>query len=223
MFSMSVLWRRTDPFVPPSIVAEGGLALLRARMLVTFCWLFALTAVAALVPSALRPETAPIELAFFGSFALVAAAGPWVLRRTGATRVIGIAVTMIGVVAAVSGAVWMEGIYSASVVWVAALPLLSAFLLGSGTTLWAIAVSALTFVAVGAMHAAGVLAPSPLALVAHRVVNLTSFAVFCAIIARLHEWSASQARASEREAQQLFQVVSRHMNVGTVLVVDGRV
>jgi hypothetical protein len=216
MFSMSVLWRRTDPFVPPSIVAEGGLALLRARMLVTFCWLFALTAVAALVPSALRPETAPIELAFFGSFALVAAAGPWVLRRTGATRVIGIAVTMIGVVAAVSGAVWMEGIYSASVVWVAALPLLSAFLLGSGTTLWAIAVSALTF-------AAGVLAPSPLALVAHRVVNLTSFAVFCAIIARLHEWSASQARASEREAQQLFQVVSRHMNVGTVLVVDGRV
>ncbi len=220
MFSMSVLWRRTDPFVPPPIVAEGGLALLRARMLVTFCWLFAATALAALVPSALRPETAPVEITFFGSFALVAAAGPWVLRRTGKTQIIGVAVTMIGVVAAVRGALWMEGIYSASVMWVAALPLLSAFLLGTGTTLAAVAVAALTFAAVGALHAAGVLAPSPLTLIAHRVVNLTSFAVFCAIIARLHEWSASQARASEREAQQLFQVVSRHMNVGTVLI-DG--
>jgi two-component sensor histidine kinase/PAS domain-containing protein len=219
--SMDALWRQTDAYIPPALIAEGGLVLLRARLLITFCWLFVITAVFALIPSVLRPETMLFEVGFFGCFALLAAAGPPVLRRTGKTAVIGLAISVVGVAAAIAGAVWMEGIFSASVVWVAALPLLSAFLMGSGTTIPAIIASTVVFCAVASLHAMGLHTVTTPALLVHRVVNLTSLTVFCAIIARLHEWSAAQARASEQEALQLFQVVSSRMGVGTILVEGG--
>jgi two-component sensor histidine kinase len=55
-------------------------------------------------------------------------------------------------------------------------------------------------------------------LLVHRVVNLIALTIFCAILARLHEWSAAQAQASEREALSLLQVVSSRVGVGTILV-----
>jgi hypothetical protein len=153
--SMDVLWRRTDPYIPTSILKEGGLSLLRARMLIAFCWLFALTAILVLVPALLRPDTAIYEIAFFGSFAVFASAGPIVLHRTGKTTYIGVTVAAVGVVAAISGALWMEGIFSASIVWVAALPLLSAFLLGADTTGVAIVIASLVFIGTAALHRLG--------------------------------------------------------------------
>lgn len=217
-FSMDLFWSRTDPYVPEGIKAAGGLALLRARMLITFCWLFVGTSLFALIPALLRPETAVYQIVFFGAFAVFAGAGPIVLKRTGKTSIIGIAVAAVGVAAAVCGALWMEGIFSASIVWVAVLPLLSAFLLGADTTGVAILMASLVFSATAAVHAYGYNEQVPLPLLVHRVVNLIALTIFCSIIARLHEWSAAQAQASEREALSLLQVVSSRVGVGTILV-----
>jgi len=216
--TMDVFWRQTDPYIPESVLGQGGLAVLRARMLVLFCWLFVLTAIFALIPALLRPETALYEIVFFGSFAVFAGTGPIVLRRTGNTALIGITVAGVGVAAAISGALWMEGIFSASIVWVAVLPLLSAFLLGADTTGIAILISTLVFIGTAGVHAYGYNEQATLPLLVHRVVNLISLTIFCSVIARLHEWSAAQAQASEREAFGLLQVVSSRVGVGTILI-----
>ena len=216
--SMDVFWRQTDPYIPEPVKGQGGLALLRARLLILFCWLFVLTAVFALIPALMRPETALYEIVFFGSFAVFAGTGPIVLRRTGKTALIGVTVAAVGVAAAISGALWMEGIFSASIVWVAVLPLLSAFLLGADTTGVAIVIASLVFTGVAAVHGLGYNEQVPTPLLVHRVVNLIALTVFCSIIARLHEWSAAQAQASEREAFGLLQVVSSRVGVGTILI-----
>ena len=222
-WSVETLWRWTDPLVPPALFAEGGQPLLRARLLITFCWLFVATALFAVVPRLLQPGAAVVEIAVFLGYAALAAVAPYALRYTGRTTLVGVFVATTGMIASISGAMSMEGLFSASIIWAAMLPLLTAFLIGNETAILAIVISSAVFLGMAATHAVGWHDPRPIADLVHRSVNLISLTIFSALIARLHEWSAAQARASEREAQQLVQIVSRRMGVGTVLLDRGEI
>ncbi len=222
-WSVETLWRLTDPFVPPHLFAEGGLPLLQARLLIVFCWLFVATALFAVVPRVLQPGAALVEIAVFLGYAALAAVAPCALRYTGRTTLVGVFVATTGMIAAISGAMSMEGLFSASIIWAAMLPLLTAFLIGNETAILAIAISSAVFLGVAITHAVGWHDPRPIADLVHRSVNLISLTIFSALIARLHEWSAAQARAGEQEAQQLVQIVSRRMGVGTLLLDRGEV
>jgi two-component sensor histidine kinase/PAS domain-containing protein len=221
--ALTRLWRFTDPFIPAPIALEGGVVLLRTRLLIFFCWLFMTTALLAVIPRAMQEDASPVELGAFLLITLLAGAAPWGLRRYGRSEPISIFVLAAGLLAAILGAVAMEGLFSASLMWLSTLPFITAFLISPASTFLAIAVSSSLYVSFGVAHHLGWLDPEPLPSIVHRAVNLTALTVFSAVVARLHQWSADQARAGERDAQKLVQVVSRRMGIGTVVVQEGNV
>ncbi|MFO0626116.1 MAG: ATP-binding protein [Polyangiales bacterium] len=218
----SGLWRRVDSFLPPAIRADAE-RWRRARILVITCGLSLLAGAVGLIPRLAMPGMTPPEFLAFVSLLSPAAVAPWALRRGGSMESWGSVVVLGLVGAAVFGAVEMEGLFSASAVWVVLIPPVASFLLGPRFMRPSVVLALLVLVGLAAMHLAN---PSPAVarpMLLHRMFNLMAMCLFTALLARVFEAAAARAQQAHRETAALLRELTARLEAGALLLDGDRV
>ena len=218
----SGLWRRVDGFIPAATRADPE-RWRRARMLVLTCGMYLTAGAVGLLPRLALPGLTLAEFLGFVALLSPAALTPPAMRRGGSMEFWGALVVLSGVAAAVFGALVMEGLFSASVVWVVLLPPVASFLLGPRFLRPAALIALLVVAALATAHAVGALEAVARPKVLHRAINLAAMDLFTAMLAQVFEGAAARAQQSQAEASALLRELTARLEAGALLLDDDRV
>jgi signal transduction histidine kinase len=218
----SGLWRRVDGFIPAATRADPE-RWRRARMLVLTCGMYLTAGAVGLLPRLALPGLTLAEFLGFVALLSPAALTPPAMRRGGSMEFWGALVALSGVAAAIFGALVMEGLFSASVVWVVLLPPVASFLLGPRFLRPAALIALLVVAALATAHAVGALEAVARPKVLHRAINLSAMCLFSAMLARVFEGAAARAQQSQAEASALLRELTARLEAGALLLDDDRV
>lgn len=216
------LWQRVDHFIPSAIRADPE-RWRRARILVITCGLYLTAGAVGLLPRLALPGLTLAELLGFLLLLSPAAVTPWALRRGGSVALWGSLVVLTGVGAAVFGALAMEGLFSASVVWVVLVPPVASFLLGPRFLRPSVALALALIAALAAAHGVGALEAVARPKVLHRAINLAAMCLFAALLARVFEGAAARAQQAQAEAAALLRELTARLEAGALLLDGDRV
>jgi signal transduction histidine kinase len=216
------LWRRVDAHIPPATRADPE-RWRRARILVITCGLYLTAGAVGLLPRLALPGLTLAELLGFVALLTPAAITPRALRRGGSMEFWGALVVLSGVAAAIFGALVMEGLFSASVVWVALVPPVASFLLGPRFLRPAAVLALLLIAALAVAHGVGLLEAVARPKVIHRAINLAAMCLFTAMLARVFESAAVRARQAQAEAASLLRELTARLEAGALLLDGDRV
>jgi signal transduction histidine kinase len=218
----SGLWRRVDGFIPPATRADPE-RWRRARILVITCGLYLTAGAVGLLPRLALPGLTVAEFVAFFALLSPAALTPPALRRGGSLEFWGSLVALSGVAAAIFGALVMEGLFSAAVVWVVLLPPVASFLLGPRYLRPAVLLALVVVAALATAHGVGALEAVARPKVLHRALNLSAMCLFSAMLARVFEGAAARAQQAQAEAAALLRELTARLEAGALLLDDDRV
>jgi signal transduction histidine kinase len=192
--------RLLDYFSPPDFDPETRR---RSRLIVAVAFGLCLFALPLAVQLYVTLGRFSPTMAVFVVGALVMAANPFILKRTGALRLVGVVVCLELIASLVAQSFFNGGIASASMIWCLTVPVIASFVVGPR---FAAACAGIIVALTAAIYVAGesgIVFPRPLSDAQMRwwaMAGLSSATMFAALLAWLYESSRAVATAASDEA-----------------------